>query len=290
MSWREELEFATSRHAAAEENLVRSALFQSTPAELQRPCFGCHQIGARHPDGSRGSCNFCHTGHDFRASAAREPEACTSCHTGEDYPQDQAYWTSKHGVAYASGRDRRVAPTCATCHQPRSYHGDDFGLTLGASGTGMVLEGESAPVPMRSISRQAFSETRAAMVSVCTDCHSARFAEESLAEADQLKRAADAMLRKAVVILGDLADSGSVARAELQAATDGRGVRLDPGGPGATALNRFYEMWRFDHAWVWKGAYHSSWSVANRRGLRGLTDGLRELNAFGHGRGTRPEK
>ena len=110
--------FADSRHARAEKTLVTSALFAATPEAFRAPCFGCHRIGETHRDGSKGGCNSCHSGHTFSAADAREPEACTGCHTGEDYPQDIAYWTSKHGALYRQTRNPEIAPTCSTCHHP----------------------------------------------------------------------------------------------------------------------------------------------------------------------------
>ncbi|MBE0492516.1 MAG: hypothetical protein IBX44_09755 [Sulfurospirillum sp.] len=92
--------------------------------------------GRVNPDGSVGSCNSCHSGHNFSASRARQPENCAKCHSGDDHPQAGAYDSSKHAIAYASSpkgegnsgmniykkgewtlaADYNEAPTCATCH------------------------------------------------------------------------------------------------------------------------------------------------------------------------------
>ncbi len=87
-------------------------------------------IGRINPDGSRGSCNACHSRHSFEAKTARSPENCGKCHMGPDHPQIEIYNESKHGIAFNANRDKMaldkdswilgkdysVAPTCATCH------------------------------------------------------------------------------------------------------------------------------------------------------------------------------
>ena len=88
-------------------------------------------IGRLNPDGSKGSCNACHSRHNFDAGLARAPENCGKCHLGPDHPQKEIYDESKHGIAFYAnrdkmaldkdgewilGRDYSAAPTCATCH------------------------------------------------------------------------------------------------------------------------------------------------------------------------------
>lgn len=88
-------------------------------------------IGRFNPDGSKGSCNACHSRHSFEAKIARNPENCGKCHMGPDHPQIEIYQESKHGIAFYAnkdkmaldkdgewilGRDYSAAPTCATCH------------------------------------------------------------------------------------------------------------------------------------------------------------------------------
>jgi hypothetical protein len=88
-------------------------------------------IGRINPDGTKGSCNACHSRHAFEAKVARSPENCGKCHLGPDHPQAEIYAESKHGIAFAANRDRMAldkerswvlgkdysaAPTCTTCH------------------------------------------------------------------------------------------------------------------------------------------------------------------------------
>ncbi len=93
-------------------------------------------IGRLNPDGTKGTCNACHSKHSFKASIARQPQNCAKCHLGPDHPQKEIYEESKHGIAYFSttrgsgmngmdilktgtwvlGKDYHFAPTCSTCH------------------------------------------------------------------------------------------------------------------------------------------------------------------------------
>ncbi len=93
-------------------------------------------IGRINLDGSKGSCNACHSKHTFKSSMAREPENCGKCHLGPDHPQKEVYEESKHGIAYYAsrreggtesmnimkdgkwvlGKDYFLAPTCSSCH------------------------------------------------------------------------------------------------------------------------------------------------------------------------------
>lgn len=91
-------------------------------------------IGRINPDGSRGSCSACHTRHRFSKAQAREPSACIWCHSGDHSPDEEAYWSSKHGALYLANRERMnlesdewvlgkdysAAPTCVTCHMGAS--------------------------------------------------------------------------------------------------------------------------------------------------------------------------
>lgn len=278
---REAEEFAHSAHASAMRTLEESALYASTPPARRAACHSCHATGWRHSDGSVGSCNFCHTGHDFSAEAARRPEACTVCHTGQDYPQEEAWRLSKHGALWsASGGDEHLAPTCATCHNPGGTHDDRFGLTHGSMGVGRVREGQPAPIPMGTIGDAEFARARAAMVGACSACHSSRFAEDSLAAADRIFAEGLEHLDAGRRLLEELHAEGLLGiAADAPIELGGSQLRADPALTGAAALDRFYEMWRFHHAHAFKGAYHNSPSVTNRQSLEGLEHDLAFLRA-----------
>lgn len=87
-------------------------------------------IGRINPDGSKGSCSSCHGRHRFSKAQARDPASCMRCHSGPDSPDREVYEASKHGMHFATerdkmnldshswkaGKDYSAAPTCATCH------------------------------------------------------------------------------------------------------------------------------------------------------------------------------
>ncbi|MDH5525477.1 MAG: multiheme c-type cytochrome [Desulfobulbaceae bacterium] len=100
------------------------------PNKLSKKTWPNSGIGRINPDGSKGSCNACHSRHSFSAEQARQPENCGKCHLGPDHPQKEIYEESKHGIAYYANKDKMnmdkdnwvvgedyyEAPTCATCH------------------------------------------------------------------------------------------------------------------------------------------------------------------------------
>lgn len=273
------LQFARSTHARAEQSLHDSALFAATPVESRAACIACHRIGLRHTNGESGSCNYCHSGHDFSAAAAREPEACTTCHVGEDYPQEEAYRLSKHGALYYTHRDATLAPTCATCHNPRGTHDDSFGLGLGSRGVGKTLAGAPLPIAMPVLSQLEHDAARTEMIGVCADCHSTRFARASLLEADRVKLDCDELLGRGRALLEGLVQGGWIERPEGGLELGGDQVLTPPSVAGGALLDRFYRMWRFVGPQTWKGAYHNSPSVANHHSLPGLARELELLEA-----------
>lgn len=138
-------------------------------------------IGRINPDGSKGSCNACHSRHSFSRELARRPENCGKCHLGPDHPQKEIFEESKHGIAYRMyadqmklnqdtwvlGQDYYQAPTCATCHlsatrkQPVNH---DVGLRIS-----WTLR------PPVSVYQENWAAKRQQMEEVCLACHQQRF-------------------------------------------------------------------------------------------------------------------
>ena len=156
-------EFLSSVHANSAKHALKNArLLAQIPAMQRVGCMGCHDLGT----GPAGGCNACHGAHRNSAADARRPEACGTCHMGPDHPHIEAWEASPHGVAYrASGDDERQSPSCTTCHMPAGTHDVSSGLTLGKSGSGAVLEGEVAPIPMHTMTREFAEAQRASMIS-----------------------------------------------------------------------------------------------------------------------------
>ena len=162
-------------------------------------------IGRLNPDGSEGSCNACHTRHDFSVAQARHPDTCGKCHLGPDHPQKEIYEESKHGINFFSkvdemnmdnekwivGEDYWAAPTCATCHmsetknQPVTH---DIGMRISwnnrpavsirpeVSDAKMGLPGANVPWQLR----------RDNMKDVCLSCHQTQWVDNFYVQYDAL--------------------------------------------------------------------------------------------------------
>ena len=151
-------------------------------------------IGRINPDGSKGSCNACHTRHSFSRAQARQPEACSKCHLGPDHPQKEIYEESKHGNTYNTNKDKMnlssaswvvgqdyyVAPTCATCHMsatPGQAVSHDVGRRIA-----WTLR------PPISTHKDDWQQKRANMTDVCTACHGNAFVEGHFYQFDAVVR------------------------------------------------------------------------------------------------------
>jgi len=156
---------------------------KSQPNMLSQKSWPNSGIGRINPDGSLGSCNACHTRHEFSKAQARQPEACSKCHLGPDHPQKEVYEESKHGNTYYTNVDRmnldsdswvvgvdyHIAPTCATCH---------MSATTTQSITHDVGERISWTLrPPISKHKDEWQRKRAQMVNVCEACHGKTFAD-----------------------------------------------------------------------------------------------------------------
>ena len=281
-------EFDRSLHAVAMDTLLKDSRFKRlSPAMKEMGCNGCHQVGAHFPDGSRGKCNTCHSGHSFSAAEAREPQACAACHTGADHPHMEMWEASKHGQLFASEVTRDQAPTCVTCHMPKGTHDTSIGLTFGNVANGAVLDHVDAVVKMRKISKADAQNQREIMVESCLPCHSSRFAFESLTKADEVKFEADRVLAEAVDVITGLEAEGLLG--------DGKGrmeTRLEDGSVGHSLVlggdqlydglspveQRFFDMFKFHHATTFKGAYHQSPEFTHNEGFLRMMQDLSFIN------------
>ncbi len=154
-----------------------------SPNRLSKTSWPNSGIGRLNPDGSKGSCNACHTRHSFSKAQARQPEACSKCHLGPDHPQKEVYEESKHGNTFYTnigkmnleadrwivGEDYFVAPTCATCHMSatgRQKISHDVGQRIS-----WTLR------PIFSEYKENWSEKRKNMMDVCLNCHGNTFVD-----------------------------------------------------------------------------------------------------------------
>jgi hypothetical protein len=155
----------------------------ASPNRLSRKSWPNSGIGRLNPDGSKGSCNACHTRHSFSKAQARQPEACSKCHLGPDHPQKEVYEESKHGNAYytnidkmnldadkwIAGIDYFEAPTCATCHMSATTS-----MTV-THDVGQRISWTLRPIVSKH--KENWEAKRANMKNVCSACHSPTFAD-----------------------------------------------------------------------------------------------------------------
>ena len=163
-----------------------------SPNKLSKESWPNSGIGRINPDGSKGSCNACHTRHNFTKAQARQPEACSKCHLGPDHPQKEVYEESKHGNTYYTnisemnlhsdrwivGEDYFVAPTCATCHMsatPKQKVTHDVGQRIS-----WTLR------PEVSVKLDNWETRRNNMKDVCVACHGSTFADGHYYQYDAL--------------------------------------------------------------------------------------------------------
>ena len=276
------LTFKQSVHGRALKHASANArLLAQIPAMQRRGCMGCHDMGGRRG----GRCNPCHGAHRFSAADARRPEACGTCHRGPDHPHLEAWEASKHGVTFMATEDEVQAPTCVTCHMTKGSHDVSGGITLGRSGSGAVLEGETAPIPMHTLTPEEAEEGRAVMIERCAPCHTARFARHALKDADDIKREADRLVARAARIVRGLHQDGLLdPMPEERSAHPTAGHALVLGGPmlyenHSNAERIFFDLAKFAHAITFKGAYHQSPDHTHWLGIARLKASIAELQA-----------
>jgi len=161
----------------------RMVVDPNSPNKLKAGSLPNSGIGRINPDGSKGSCNACHSRHSFSVKQARQPENCGKCHLGPDHPQKEIYEESKHGIAYRAhkdimnlsadswvvGKDYYEAPTCSTCHMSATAKQEvthDVGKRIS-----WTLR------PPVSDKKSNWKEKRANMKDVCSACHQDTFVD-----------------------------------------------------------------------------------------------------------------
>ena len=232
----------------------------SSPNRLSPQAWPNSGIGRLNPDGSKGSCNACHTRHSFSEAQARQPEACSKCHLGPDHPQKEVYEESKHGNAYYTHRedmnlesdawvvgvDYFEAPTCATCHMSAT-------TAQGAThDVGQRLKWTLRPPVSKR--QEDWEQKRANMAEVCLACHGKTFAEGHFYQFDAVVRLYDAKF--------------AIPAGEIMALVKERKLLERPAAFGNEIEWYYWELWHHegrrarhgaammgpDYAW-WHGMY-----------------------------------
>ncbi|MFH1852382.1 MAG: multiheme c-type cytochrome [Candidatus Neomarinimicrobiota bacterium] len=189
---------------------ARIKIDPNSPNKLDRQSWPNSGIGRINPDGSKGSCNACHTRHGFSKAQARQPEACSKCHLGPDHPQKEVYEESKHGNIYYTNRDKMnldsyswivgedyyEAPTCVTCH---------MGATRFQESThdvGNRIQWSLRP-PISQL-KDDYSEKRKNMKDVCQACHTSTFISGHFYQFDSFVKLYDEKFARPATELIDL--------------------------------------------------------------------------------------
>ena len=246
-------EFQKSRHSIGFDRMRIQGEYLAIPQEIRSAfCERCHSVQKR--------CNSCHTSHKFSLKEARDPDSCGSCHLGPDHPHKEMYETSLHGIIYKLTQNPDRSPRCATCHMPNGTHNSSFGIARGPAGT----KPEVVDLNQIPISKEEENKRREEMLSVCTHCHSRRFAQEQLENADQVKEAGFELQDLGKGAIQEIAQEGllypSLAE-RIPHPTEGRTLVLaDPQlYIGTSYIERlFFTMFKFHSIRVWKSAYHFS--------------------------------
>ena len=178
------------------------------------------------------------------------------------------YETSLHGIIYRLTQNPDRAPRCITCHMPQGTHDSSFGIARGPAGT----RSEVVDLKETPISKEEEERRRKEMIGICTGCHSKRFAQEQLENADLVKEEGFKLQEKGKEAIQEIEKGGflSPSLAErLPHPTEGRALVLaDPQlYVGTSHIERlFFTMFKFHNIRVWKSGYHFSPSYTHGYG------------------------
>jgi len=242
----------------------------------------------------RNGCISCHTRHRFDVAEARKPESCQTCHSGTGIPVFDAYLQSKHGSIYRAQGSRwnwklRMpealtkgelgSPTCATCHMLQAERYGDVKTTHKMTAKSIwnralqpfFAEGQQATEAgykaFFAQTRNQSDPQRKAMVLVCRNCHSEKFAGDYLNAADEVKLASDLLVLRARSVLDGLARDGlltlssSALAQRYQTVTPpatGNAATPQPPPPLSDIESAYLNMARQENVRTVLSAYHES--------------------------------
>jgi hydroxylamine dehydrogenase len=231
----------------------------------------------------RNGCVPCHTRHRFDVAEARRPESCETCHSHAVNSAFDAYLRSKHGSIYraesagwdwksrmpeALPRGGYATPTCATCHMLEAERYGDVKLThkmttksiWGRGLQPLLVEAEQATEPgykafFQQV-RQQGDAKRKAMILICRNCHSEKFAGDYLNACDEVKLAADLLVLRARSVLDGLVRDKLLPVSAVALASSTEKKNLDR---PLTAIEQAYlHMARYENVRTALGAFHGS--------------------------------
>jgi hypothetical protein len=151
---------------------------------------------------------------------------------------------------------------------PGGSHNSSFGIARGPAGTrSPVVDLKEGP-----ISKEEEERRREEMIGVCAKCHSKRFAQEQLENADQVKHAGFKLQEEGKEIIRGIGQEGLIypsVSERMPHPTEGRTLVLaDPQlYLGTSYIERlFFTMFKFHNIRVWKSGYHFSPSYTHGHG------------------------
>ena len=189
------------------------------------------------------SCDECHTRHAFSKKEALNPKACQQCHMGYDHPQWEMWSSSKHGTRYFAKQagdlpEGAAAPKCQDCHMKDGDHNNK--TAWGFLGVRLPLPedpqwkadqitilkalavlnpetGEPGPVydvgaavDLARLDKESFDKERNKMISICSECHSEKYATERLNLGDSFFPEIDRMMADAIETVAALYKDGLI--------------------------------------------------------------------------------
>ena len=263
----------------------------------------------------RNGCATCHTRHRFDVAEARRSESCQTCHSRVGNPVFDAYLQSKHGSIYraegstwnwkarmpeALSKGEYATPSCAACHMVESERYGDVKLTHNMTAKSIWSRGLQPLLAEREQTteagykaffqqvRQQAEPKRKAMILVCRNCHSEKFAADYLNACDEVKLSADLLVIQARSILDGLArdkvllvsTSALAARPEAAAGAEGPAATRQP-ERRLTAIERAYlDMARHENVRTALGAFHQSPGDVYWEGFARLEKTLDQIRAL----------
>ncbi|MBF0348066.1 MAG: hydroxylamine oxidoreductase [Magnetococcales bacterium] len=266
----EEKKYGFPSHALAMERVVDSKQFADKPKAETLSCLQCHSVATK--------CDSCHTRHRFDPAEARRPEACITCHSGPPHPDDEAYFSSPHGMRHT--KDHKTwdwnkplrpgnypVPGCAYCHMRHGNHQvADKGVWK--FGIRQINPGTAE----NRIKRKRWFET-------CADCHPPDVAFNFFRDLDRERTRAWARLYAVERLLKELRSDGLLRPAAKDRPPDKLDLlarwwpRARIGfyeGQASAFYNvgdierDYFEMWYFSNTGAFKGMAHGAVTMSQR--------------------------
>jgi hypothetical protein len=167
---------------------------------------------------------------------------------------------------------------------PGGTHNSSFGIARGPVGTGSIV----VDLKEEPISPEEIQKRRQEMLGVCTQCHSLRFAQEQMENADQVKEEGFNLLEKGKKEIQGIEEKGLVYPSITERPphpTEGKKLILaDPQlYVGTSHIERlFFTMFKFHNIRVWKSGYHFSPAYTHGHGWEEMQLDLIDIQTEAH--------